>query len=340
MTYRILWPHMRWPDKREVEIASVRPDATAEFQENFEDVTEEQWAGCDALVSYLDVPAEYRAKLSRCKIFVSPKVGFDNIDLRAWGELGIPVSNVPDYGTMEVADHAIALMLTLMKGTAYHSDRLRKDIVGCWQPALNPYGKRLSTCSFGVVGLGRIGTAAALRAKAFGMRVAFYDPYLPNGSELAVGVERVHSLAALFASSDVVSIHAPLSEETRKLIDAEVLSHSKEGLILINTARGEIVDLDALHDALKGGTVRAAGLDVLPLEPADPEHPLIKAFTSEEGWLHQRLLLTPHSAFFTPESVRDMRFKGGELAVTYLRGGRLQNVVNGAFLLHDFQTEG
>ena len=336
MTYRILWPFVRWPDSREIEIESVGSEATAEFQESFEEVSDDQWVGCDALVCGPDVPREYRAKLAKCKIFVTPKVGFDNIDLRAWGELGIPVSNVPDYGTLEVADHAIALMLTLMKGIAFHTDRLRRHITSSWQPALNPYGRRLSACSFGVVGCGRIGTAAILRAKAFGMRCVFYDPYLPNGAELALGVERVHSLADLFTSSDVVSIHTPLYEDTRELIDAEVLSHSKQGLILINTARGGVIDLDALYDALKSGGVQAAGLDVLPTEPADADHPLIRAFTDEEDWLHHRLLLTPHSAFCTPESMRDMRFKGGEVAVTYLRGGRLQNVVNRAYLPPDF----
>ena len=334
MTYRVLWPAMRWPDGREIETSSVGEGATAEFSERLDDVTDEQWAAADALVSVLDLTAEHRSRLDRCRILVTPKVGFDNLDLAAWGELGIPVCNVPDYGTQEVADHAMALMMSLMKGITFHTRELKKDPRGLWRPALNPFGKRLSVCTFGIVGLGRIGTAAALRAKAFGMDVVFYDPYASNGSDLAIGVRRVHSLEDLFGQSDVVSLHAPLSPETEKLINADVLAASKPGLILINTARGPIIDLDALYDAMRADQVQAVGVDVLPEEPADPDHPLIKAWAADEEWIDHRLLITPHSAFFTPESVYDMRYKGGEIAVTYLSTGRLQNCVNEQFLAH------
>lgn len=332
MTYTVLWPAMRWPGDRQIEEASMGDAGTAVFCDSFAEVSDEQWAAADAVVSAPDVPAEYRNKLKRCRVFVTPKVGFDNIDLAGWGALGIPVCNVPDYGTQEVADHAMALLLSLMKGITFHTRELKQDPRGLWRPALNPYGKRLSACTCGIVGLGRIGTAAALRAKAFGMDVAVYDPYISNGSELAIGVRRVHSLKELFSLSDVVSIHAPLSAETEKLINAEVLAASKPGLVLINTARGPIIDLDALYEALKADQVQAVGLDVLPVEPADPEHPLIKAWAAGEEWIDHRLLITPHSAFFTPESVHDMRFKGGEVALTYLADGRLQNCVNGEFI--------
>jgi lactate dehydrogenase-like 2-hydroxyacid dehydrogenase len=332
VTYRVLWPVMRWPGDREIEISSMGKTGQAEFCESFQEVTDEQWANCDAIVTAPDVPVEYRQKLTNCRIFVTPKVGFDNIDVEAWGALGIPVCNVPDYGTQEVADHAMALLLSLMKGITFHTRELKRDPKGLWRPALNPFGKRLSACTFGVVGLGRIGTATTLRAKAFGMDCVVYDPYITNGSELALGVRRVHSLTELFGQCDVVSLHAPLSDETEKLINAEVLAASKPGLILINSARGPIIDLDALYEALKADQIQAAGLDVLPEEPADPEHPLIKAWAASEEWIDHRLLLTPHSAFFTPESVYDMRYKGGEVALTYLSDGRLQNCVNSQFL--------
>jgi len=331
VAFNILWPAMRWPDNREIEISSVA-EHSAQFCERYEDVTEEQWASCDAVVSVGDIPEQYRAKMNQCRIFVTPKVGFDNIDLQAWAEIGVPVCNVPDYGTQEVADHAIALMLSLMKGITFHTRELKTDPRGLWRPALNPYGKRLSSCVCGIVGLGRIGTAAALRAKAFGMDVVMYDPYRENGAELSVGIRRAHSLQELFAQSDVVSLHLPLSDETEKLINAEVLAASKPGLILINTARGPIIDLDGLYEAMQANHVQAAGLDVLPEEPANPDHPLIKAWAADEEWINHRLLITPHSAFFTPESVYDMRYKGGEVAVVYLEGGRLQNCVNAEWL--------
>jgi len=332
MTLRVLWPAMRWPNDRRIESDAVGSGVGAEFVDRFDAVTDEQWRNCDGIVSVMDVPPQYRKRLEKCRIFVTPKVGFDNLDIAAWGELGIPVCNVPDYGTMEVADHAIALMLTLMKGIEFHTVALRSDPRGNWRPALNPYGRRLSVCTFGVVGIGRIGTAAALRAKAFGMDVVFYDPYVSNGVDLSLGVRRVNSLEELMRQSDVVSVHAPLSDQTRKLVGAKAFAAAKPGLILVNTARGEIVDLDALYEAMRSGVVKAAGLDVLPVEPADPQHPLIGAFSANEEWIAHRLVLTPHSAFFTPESVFDMRAKSAEVAATFLRDGRMQNCVNGQYL--------
>lgn len=332
MTFRVLWPQMRWPDSRDIEISSLGELGEAEFCERHADVTDEQWANCDAVVTITDIPDEHRDKLKKCRLLVTPKVGFDNLDVAEWGQRGIPVANVPDYGTMEVADHAMALMLSLMKGITFHTRELKQDPKGLWRPALNPYGKRLSSCVLGIVGLGRIGTAVALRAKAFGMDVRFYDPYAENGRDLSIGVTRVLSLEELFAQSDVVSLHAPLSDATEKLINAEVLAHSKPGLILINSARGPIIDLDALYEALRDDTILAAGLDVLPEEPANPEHPLIKAWAANEEWIDHRMVMTPHSAFYTPESVYDMRYKGGELAVRYLSGGPLDNCVNAEFI--------
>lgn len=331
MAFNILWPAMRWPDNREIEISSVG-DHSAQFSERYVDVSAEQWATCDAVVSVMDIPEEYRNQMEKCRIFVTPKVGFDNIDVKAWAEIGIPVCNVPDYGTQEVADHAMALALSLMKGITFHTRELKKDPRGLWRPALNPYGKRLSVCVFGIVGLGRIGTAVALRAKAFGMDVVMYDPYRENGAELSLGIRRAQSLEEVFGQSDVVSLHLPLSDKTEKLINAEVLASSKEGLILVNTARGPIIDLDGLHQALQENHIAAAGLDVLPEEPANPEHPLIKAWAADEEWIDHRLLLTPHSAFFTPESVYDMRYKGGEVAVNYLAENRLNNCLNSEWL--------
>ena len=327
MGYRILWPAMRWPEGRHIEEQSIAGHQ-AEFCERFTEVTEDQWANCDAVVSVNDIPEEYRQQMAKCRIFLTPKVGFDNIDGAAWGERGVPLCNVPDYGTQEVADHAIALMLSLMKGITFHTRELKQDPRGRWRPALNPFGKRLSTCTFGVVGLGRIGTAAALRAKAFGMDVVMFDPHRESGAELSIGIRRVDALGELFAQSDVVSLHAPLSKSTEKMINLEILAQSKAGLILINTARGPIIDLDALQTAMKEEMIQACGVDVLPEEPANPNHPLIRAWADGDEWIDHRLLITPHSAVFTPESVYDMRFKGGKTILNYLDKGILDNCVN------------
>lgn len=328
MTIPVLWPTMRWPEAWHIEVEALGAGFSAEFCKAVPDVHERQWRACRAVVSQTDIPLCYLDMLDACRIFVTPKVGFDNINLKLWADRGIPVCNVPDYGTMEVADHAIAMMLDLLKGITFHTTELRENPRGHWRPALNPFGKRLSSATLGIVGLGRIGTATALRARAFGMRVVFYDPYVANGVDLALGVTRARTLAEIFSLSDVVSLHTPLTAQTRHLIDAKVLGAAKPGLLLINTARGEIIDLDALFEAMHDGLVGAVGLDVLPEEPANPQHPLIAAWSAGEDWIRHRLLLTPHSAFFTPESMRDMRAKGAEVAARYLRDGVLENCVN------------
>jgi len=267
-----------------------------------------------------------------CRVVVREGVGYDTVDLKGWGERGIPVCNVPDYGTTEVADHALALALTMTRGTASYSDALRADAGGKWSFKVAPLVRRQKGLTFGVVGLGRIGLTAARRAAAFDMKVVFYDPYLPNGVDLATGYERVRTLAELARRSDIVSIHAPLSEETRNMIGGEFFAAAKDGMLLVNTARGPIVDLDALFAALKSGKVGGAGLDVLPVEPADPRHPLVEAFNRREPWLEGRLILTPHAAFYSPSALEDMQRKAIEVCVNYLRDGELMNCVNREYL--------
>ena len=327
---RILWPSL--PGQyHEISREAVGPGFQTDFFAAAADVTDEQWANADAVVG--GCPARYIDKLKNCRVFVKYGVGYDDIDIERFGVLGIPVCNVPDYGTREVADHAIALMMTLAKSVAYHDQELRADLKGNWRPAHNPFGRRLSVCTYGVVGMGRIGTAAARRAKAFDMDVVFYDPYQPSGYQFAIGVRRADTLAELMGQCDFVSIHTPLTAETRNMIGAEAFAAAKKGMILINTARGPVVDIDALYDAMKDGTVLAAGLDVLPEEPANSQRRLIAAWQKNEDWIRHRLLLTPHSAFFTPESMRDNRAFAARTAARFLRDGRLENCVNRQFLV-------
>jgi lactate dehydrogenase-like 2-hydroxyacid dehydrogenase len=325
--FKVLWPHIRWGDDYAIEVAALGQGFAAEFCTHFDEVTDEQWATCDAVVCTLDIPEQHIPKMKRCRIFVKRTVGYDNIDLKRWGELGVPVCNNPAYGTREVADHAIALMLALVRGINLHDQRLQTDPVGHWSRTLNPFARRLSESTFGVVGLGRIGTAAAARAQAFGMEVIYYDPY-KSPADIFISARRVESLRELMGQSDVVSLHTPLTDETLRMIGEDALKAARPGLILINTARGAVIDLDALYDAMKREQVLAAGLDVLPREPANPEDPLIGAWHAGEEWIRNRLILTPHHAFFTPESLRDMRAFAAQTAASYLRDGRLENCVN------------
>jgi lactate dehydrogenase-like 2-hydroxyacid dehydrogenase len=335
MTIKLLWPATRWPDGHTMEKEVAGKDAEVILSDMPDNVTDAQWADCDGIVCGLDpLAVDNMHRLQKCRIFVTPKVGFDNIDLKKWGDKGIPVCNVPDYGTQDVADHAMAILLSLMKGTSRYDNRLRRDLKSWRNQMDNPVALRLSQAKLGIVGCGRIGTAMTLRAKAFGMDVCFHDPYLPNGSELALGISRVDTLEELMARSDILTLHVPLTDETRNLINAETLKPAKHGQVLVNCARGEVVDTDAVYDCLKSGQLGAAGFDVLPIEPANMDSPLVAAWKNEEEWIMDRVVITPHSGFYTPQSYFDMRTKGITVAIKYLTTGRLENCVNEEFLVN------
>ncbi len=168
--------------------------------------------------------------------------------------------------------------------------------------------RRLRGRTFGVIGLGRIGTATALRAKAFGMNVIAYDPYVSRGAEIALGVDRTDRLESLLSVSDAVSLHCPLTDETRGMINATTLAAMNAHAILINTARGAIVDIPALVQALRDGVIAGAGIDVLPVEPPSADDAIALAYrTANDPIVGERLIVTPHAAWSSPESVADAR---------------------------------
>jgi len=319
-----------------VELEAAGTDAELQCFDRTDEVPDEAWRQADGIVTYRG-PAVVNSKAAlfdNCRIIVRAGVGYDGLDLAALGARGIAVCNVPDYGTTEVADHAMALMLALRRGIASYDRRLREAPAEHWTWRGAPCVARLRGRQFGVIGLGRIGMAAARRARAFDMDVAFFDPYLPDGVDLATGYMRYQSAEDLVANSDVVTVHTPLTNETTGLIGASLLSHFRPGAIVINTARGPVVDLDALYDALKNGSLGGAALDVLPTEPP-VAHPLLDAHGQGEDWLEGRLILTPHAAFYSAEGLRDMRYKGTATVVEFLKSGTLRNCVNAAFLKRD-----
>ena len=267
------------------------------------------------------------ARFPKLRAVVRMGVGYDRIDRAAAAARGVLVCNVPDYGTTEVADHAIALTLALRRGLVLHHDLQRADPPAPWVATPHPILRRTGVQGFGIVGLGRIGTAVALRAKALGFRVSFYDPALPNGTELALGIARALTLDALLPGADVLSIHAPLTPETSGLIGARELALLPPGAVVVNTARGPIVDIEALTDALRAGHVAGAGLDVLPVEPpVAPVPDLLREYRARAGWLQGRVIITPHSAYLTPEAHWDIRVKSAETMQAAL-SNRAQNVI-------------
>ena len=257
-------------------------------------------------------------------------VGYDRLDRSALAARSVTVCNVPDYGTCEIADHALALTLSLRRGILLHHERQRTPYLQGWTYISTPLVQRIQQQTFGILGLGRIGTAAALRAKAFGWDVLFYDPFLPNGVDKSLGVERTKSLEDLFRRSTTLSIHCNLTPTTRNLITYPLLSLLPPQAILINTARGEVLSLTCLERALRENVIAGAALDVLPEEPIpeDNVHPLIKAYRDKEEWLVGRLVVTPHAAYYSPQSFVDIRVKSAETMRGVLIEGERGNVVD------------
>lgn len=283
----------------------------------------------DAVMLYHNISLGTKTveRLTNCKLIIRCGVGFDNVDRATAKARGIPVANVPDYGTEEVADSAIGLMLALTRGIHLFNHRLQRDS-GAWTYAQAKPLLRLRGRTFGIVGLGRIGTAAALRAKAFGMKVAFYDPHLPDGVDKALGIERIETLKELLERSFVVSPHCPLTPETHHILNAETIAYMERGSFLVNTARGAVVDLACIPDAIASGRLAGAGIDVLPHEPPSADHPLIVAWKNPNHPAHDRLIVNPHAAFYSEEGLLEIRTKASAACRRALLGQPLRNVVN------------
>ena len=255
------------------------------------------------------------AKMPNCRAIIRNGVGYDSVDTVAAAAAGIAVCNVPDYGTEEVADHSLALTLALYR-QLFPLDAEAKALG--WEIKVAPRMRRLRTQTFGLIGLGRIGTATALRAKAFGFRTVFFDPYAPVGLHKAVGVERVDSLDELLRTSDTVSVHCPLTNETRGMIGAREIALMKKGAFLVNTARGDIVKKDAVFAALRSGHLGGAGLDVVEAEPLR---------TKDEA-ATPNLIVTCHAAFCSPEGLVEMRTTSAKIARAAVLGNPVWNRVN------------
>ncbi len=266
-------------------------------------------------------------RLEHCQLIVRCGVGFDNVDHGFARQRGIPVANIPDYGTEDVADSAIGMLLSLARGINLYNTRLRTE-PNPWMYTTAGKLTRLRGQVFGVLGLGRIGTAAALRARALGMQVIFYDPYKQDGYDKALGVERVETLDELLSRSFALSVHCPLSPETNQIIDAAAIARMPAGSYLINTARGGVVDTAAIPAALASGHLAGAAIDVLVGEPPLADNPLLIAWRDPLHAAYTRLIVNPHAAFYSEEGLDDMRRKGSQACRRALLGQPLRNIIN------------
>jgi C-terminal binding protein len=296
---------------------------------NHEDELRGHIEDADAIMVYhmLKVTERTIANLRHCKLIIRCGVGFDNIDWAVARRRGIAVCNVPDYGTEEVADSAIGLMLSLTRGISFLNSRLRAR-QGEWSYTQAQPVWRLRGRTFGIVGLGRIGSAAALRAKALGMDVCFYDPAAPDGRDKSLGVRRLETFDELLAITHVLSLHCPLTAETRHIVDAAALEKLAPGSFVVNTARGGVVDTTAIPAAIASGRLAGAGIDVFDGEPPADDHPLIAAWRNPRHPAHDRVIINPHSAFYSEEGLNDMRVKGSDACRRAILGLPLRNVVN------------
>jgi C-terminal binding protein len=284
-------------------------------------------ADCIMVYHTLKVTKATIERLTNCKLIVRCGVGYDNVDFAFARTRGIPVANVPDYGTEEVADSAIGLMLALTRGIVFHNMFLRPADADWRFHHVAPL-YRLRGRTLAILGLGRIGTAAAIRAKALGMDVAFFDPYKPDGYDKAVGARRVETLDELLAQAHVLSCHCPLTPETHHIVNAAAIEKMPRGSYLINTSRGNVVDVTSIPEAIACGRLAGAGIDVLPIEPPQADQPLVAAWRDPKHPAYHRVILNAHNAFYSVEGLRDMRVKGAEACRRALLGQPLRNVVN------------
>jgi D-3-phosphoglycerate dehydrogenase len=283
-------------DPAKAALARVDPELRMAKSASAEDILAVARDADAILVTYAKLPGELLRQLTRCRAIGRFGLGVDNIDIPAAAALGISVNYVPDYCMQEVSDHAMALLLATARKVPL-SDKLVQS--GRWEvPPIVPI-HRLSGRVLGLVGFGNIPRALAPKARAFGLRVVTHDPYVSPDVLSAAGVDGV-SFDRLLEMSDFVSIHAPLMPATRGLFNADVFHKMKKGAVLINTARGPLVDEAALIAALDTGQLGGAALDVVTTEPLTKDSKLLG---------RDNVILTPHTAFYSVEALEELQTK-------------------------------
>jgi D-3-phosphoglycerate dehydrogenase / 2-oxoglutarate reductase len=274
-------------------------------------------ADADAVILIArNVSREIISGMEKCKLIMTLSVGYDCVDVQAATENGIPVCNSPTYCSDDVANHSMMLILALSRKLHLLMEETNG---GGWdykvsKPVYNYTGKTL-----GIIGFGKIGRKIVPKAKGFGMKVAAYDPYIADDIFELLGVERKYELADLLPEADYLTVHAPLTGETEGMIDKEALALMKKDALIVNTARGAIIDEEALAEALNGGRIAGAGVDVLVKEPPTEGHPLIKC---------KNAVVTPHVAWYSEESFEKNVVLGMDELLRVLQGRRPRYIVN------------
>lgn len=273
------------------------------------------------LIADRKIPAEAVSTLEKCKIIARQGIGFDNIDLVKTKDKNIIVTNVPDYCLDEVSDYAMSLMLSLLRHIPTYDKHVRKgiwDIQSIITESGFPQMRRLSTQTLGIVGFGKIARGVAKKARAFGFRMLTFDPYVTEDVAKEYDVELV-DLDTLLKESDIVSIHSPLTKETRHMFNLDTFNKMKSNAIIVNTSRGPLVNDKDLYLALKDGIIAGAAIDVTEIEPIESDNPLLNL---------ENIIITPHAAFFTEDSYIELRKKAAKEVIRVLSGNEALNRVN------------
>jgi phosphoglycerate dehydrogenase-like enzyme len=270
---------------------------------------------CGILLQYAPIGAKVVTALPELGIVSRIGAGFDTVDTEACAAAGVWVANSPDYGVGEVATHALALALASIRNIVAYNRDIR---AGQWHFMSPGTMRRPSGMVLGIVGLGRIGKRMAHISRNVFKRVVAYDPHIIDG-DFPAYVERAATLSDLARQSDVVSLHTPLNPETHGMVGAEFFGAVKRGTYFVNTSRGAVVKLPDLINALDAGTLAGAALDVLPQEPVPSDSPLLR---------HPRAILTPHAAFYSVESEKELRRKAAQNIITWLATGKPEYVVS------------
>ncbi|MGO9310731.1 MAG: C-terminal binding protein [Spirochaetia bacterium] len=269
------------------------------------------------ITQFAPVNAEVIAGMENCRIIVRYGIGVDNVDLAAAAAKKIPVCNVPDFCTNEVADHTLAMVMEMTRRVSENAAKVR---AGSWGLAVPLESMRtLRDMTVGVVGFGRIGREVALRLKPFGCRLLVTDPAVPVSRIRKEGASPV-SLEELLAQSDLVTLHCPSTESTRFMINAQSIARMRPGALLVNVSRGTLVKTDDLLAALQTGAIAAAALDVTDPEPINPDSSLVRM---------PNVIINAHIASASPASAKKLRTDAAQTVAAAVRGGKLPNVVNG-----------
>jgi D-3-phosphoglycerate dehydrogenase len=271
--------------------------------------------GCAGFVTqYTPMNAQVFAALPELRIVSRFGAGFDTVNTADAKDFGVWVANSPDYGVGEVATHALAMSLSMLRHLPWFDREVRAER---WQYAGTGSLARVGNLTLGILGFGRIGKRMAHISRNIFGRVIACDPYVGDGDFFPDNVVRVDQ-ERLFREADVVSLHVPLNDETRGMVGSRMLALMKEGSFLVNTARGSVVNLDQLLEALDSRHLAGAGLDVLPKEPPEADHPVLR---------HPRVLLSPHAAFYSVEGEKELRLKAAQNVIDWARTGRPTYVV-------------